>query len=133
MNMHGTKNQNAIDHWVEESVLETGAEMYAAYEEDRALIPKGNLVELNYEDFIKDPKGEMRNIYAALDLGDFTKAEPSIDKRLAESRDYKPGTTEPAHPRARDIAQRWSQYIERFGYSDVIEKALADAKKQSST
>ena len=41
------------------------------YLQDRALIPKENLVELRFEDLEQDPMGELEKLYASLDLPDW--------------------------------------------------------------
>ncbi len=123
--MNGPDHVAAIEPWLEESVLKTFEEIYTCYEEDRTLIPDSNLHELSYEDLIRDPKAALAEIYKALDLGEFAPAEPAIDKRLAESPDYKPKTKYQASPNALKVSRRWSDYIERFGYADEVSRVLA--------
>ena len=59
------------------------------YEEDRHLIPKDRLVELRYEDFVKDPVASMRDIYQRLDIPDFDQAEAPMREFLAERSEHK--------------------------------------------
>ena len=53
-------------------------------------IPEGRLIELRYEDFIKDPIATMRDIYARLDIGDFA-AGRSADASLSRRAKGAPG------------------------------------------
>jgi hypothetical protein len=43
--------------------------------QDRSLIPKGNLVEVRFEDLERDPLGEVARIYRMLDLPGYVTAE----------------------------------------------------------
>ena len=90
----GLHNPPHLDPWLDDYVLDMFARLTEDYEEDRHVIPEGRLVELRYEDFVKDPVATMRDIYARLDIGDFARAEApmreliSASARSTGSRDY---------------------------------------------
>ena len=71
----GLHNPPYLDGWLDDYVLDMFARLTEDYEEDRHVIPKGRLIELRYEDLIKDPIATLRDIYARLDIGDFSAAE----------------------------------------------------------
>ena len=121
--VHGLQNVDGLEPWLEESVLRTFEEMYACFEEDRALVPDGNLVELRYEEFVADPKQLLAQLYEVLDLGDFALVEAEVDARLAQSRDYRPRTrsNEPRHAAA--VSERWAGFIARYGYGPIVAQA----------
>ena len=54
------------------------------FEEDRALIPEGNLCELRYEELAADPMRAVQNVYDALSLGEAAQCIP-IAQRVDES------------------------------------------------
>src|SRR5512136_586657 len=56
---------------LEEHMLELYAQMYKKYFEEKNLIPKGNLVEIKYEDFIQNPLKNVKKIYTTLGLKNF--------------------------------------------------------------
>lgn len=121
--VHGLQSADGVAPWLEENVLSTFEEMYACFEEDRTLIPTGNLVELTYEQFIADPKSVLKHLYNVLDLGDFAPAEAAVDVRLAQSRNYKASTHGREVGHAKMIAERWGDYIERYGYAHAVSQA----------
>ena len=63
---------------VEQKMMNLYIEMYKKYFNERELIPKGNLVEIRYEDFISDPFSETKKIYESLSLEGFSYAERAI-------------------------------------------------------
>ena len=66
--VQGLHNPPHLDPWLDDYVLDMFARLTEDYEEDRHLIPKDRLVELRYEDFVKDPVASMRDIYTRLDI-----------------------------------------------------------------
>jgi LPS sulfotransferase NodH len=102
--------------WLEEEVYSNLEKMYDAYDEDRHLVPPGNLCELKYEDLIADPKGELQRVYSELGLGDFKRMEPGLDRYLQDTSDYKTNRYAlPPDVEAR-VRQRWAKYFEVCGY-----------------
>ena len=63
---------------IEQKMMNLYIEMYKKYFNERELIPKGNLVEIRYEDFISDPFSETKKIYESLSLEGFSYAERAI-------------------------------------------------------
>ncbi len=102
--------------WVEEYVLSTLERMYAAYEQDRSLLREDQIYEIRYEDLIDDPQERMREIYAKLELGDFSRAEPAIQEYLAEVKNYRRNHYELPEQQRSTISERWAGYFERYGY-----------------
>lgn len=62
------------------------------YETDKSMISKENLLEIKYEDFVKDPIGHLQEIYKQFGLGDFEDQVPAIESFISlqkyESRSY---------------------------------------------
>ena len=56
---------------IERHMMDLYAQMYKKYFKERSLIPKGNLVEIKYEDFIQKPLENVEKIYTTLGLEDF--------------------------------------------------------------
>lgn len=102
--------------WIEEYVLSTLERMYAAYEQDRSLLREDQVYELRYEDLVDNPQERMREIYAKLELGDFSRAEPAIEEHLADVKNYRRNHYELPEEKRNVISQRWAGYFERYGY-----------------
>lgn len=102
--------------WVEEYVLGSLDRMYAAYEEDRKQLAENQIVELRYEDLVRDPLSCVRKLYAELELGEFSRVEPAVVEHLAAVKNYHPNHYELADEKREMVRQRWAGYFERYGY-----------------
>jgi len=106
---------------LEEQVYQTFLRMYRAYERDRPLLGRAQLCEVRYEDLIADPIGQMRRVYQELELGEFEKVLPELEKFLASQAGYQRNRYEiPPETRA-EIARRWGAFIQKYGYSAVAD------------
>lgn len=122
----GLQNPANDDPWLEDYVLDTFMHMFNRYEEDRKLIPHGQLAEITYEDLVRDPRGSLQRLYEELDLGDFERTRANVEAYLDNTRDYKTNDYELSDSQRDRIAERWAPYFEKFGYSTVAaEKAAA--------
>ncbi|MGV1015559.1 MAG: sulfotransferase family protein, partial [Methyloceanibacter sp.] len=122
--VQGLHNPPYLDPWLDDYVLDMFARLTEAYEEDRHLIPADRLVELRYEDFVKDPVASMRDIYRRLDIGGFAQAEGKMRAFLAERSEHRVSSYQMPLPLKRKIAERLKPYIDRFGYGDALAAAL---------
>jgi omega-hydroxy-beta-dihydromenaquinone-9 sulfotransferase len=95
------------------------------YEADRHVIPKGRLIELRYEDLIKDPISTMRDIYARLDIGDFAAAEAPMQAYLDAQKEHRVSEYEMPPELKRKVVERLGPYIDRFGYREAVTRELA--------
>lgn len=108
--------ENLEGNQVEETVLEAGRRLFAAYEAGKRCIPPGRLVELRYEDLMANPLGEIERVYESLGLGGFTEARPAMERYLATLRDYKPSTAEASPEIRAKVDEHWGDTVERYGY-----------------
>lgn len=93
--------------------------MYRGFESQRSKIGSSQLYELRYEDLVRDPHGEVKKIYAALDLGDFEHVRPQLEAYLQTQKDYTTNRHELEPEIKAEIQRRWSGYIERYGYAEA--------------
>ncbi len=91
--------------------------MYAAFEEQRHLIPAGQLVELRYEDLVAQPFESIRNVYDELALGGFQAATANLNKRLENHKSYRTNSHPIDAETEKLILDRWRCYAERYGYA----------------
>ena len=66
----------------EESVLRTFTRLYERFEADRHLVAENRLVEIRYEDLVRDPLPQVEAIYDRLELGDFAPARGPLTTYL---------------------------------------------------
>ena len=67
----GLHNPPYLEPWLDDYVLDMFQRLTEAFEEDRRLVPEKNLVEIRYEDLMKDPIAAMRSIYGRLGIDKF--------------------------------------------------------------
>lgn len=108
--------QHISDEEMEQNMLLTYVKLYNAFKEQKKFIPKGNLIEVKFEDFEADAYGTARRAYETLGLPDFDKAESAIraytDKKKGYKKnkyDYKPRTIQL-------VNEHWGDAIRDYGY-----------------
>ena len=102
---------------LDEHVFATLSRMYEVFQRDRDLIPPGQLCEVRYEDLVAQPMGQMERVYQELNLGEFESVRAKMTAYFAEKADYKTNRYQLPAELAAEIAQRWSNYFDRYGYS----------------
>jgi hypothetical protein len=123
--VQGLHNPPYLDRWLDDYVLDMFARLTEDYEEDRHLIPPDRLIELRYEDLIKDPIAILRDIYARLDIGDFAAAEEPMLAYLTTQKEHRVSEYEMPPKLKRKIVERLAPYIDRFGYREAVTRELA--------
>ena len=101
---------------LEQRVFDTFNHFHRRLEATRGLVSPERFHELRYEDLTKDPIGELRRLYARLDLGDFDRARPHIDRYLAETSRYERNKWQLTDAERADIDRHWGDVIRRYGY-----------------
>lgn len=115
----GLQGVARAEPWLAENVLATFEEMFTCYEEDKNLVPRGNLVEVRYEDLVADPLGQVAAIYRDLGLGDISRFEETLRQRIGEATDYR-AAGDPISPGdAAVVRARWAGYFARHGYDQA--------------
>ena len=114
---------------LEEYVLETFERMHRTYEATKHLIPPENLVELRYEELVKDPIHHLEAIYDKLQLGWFESVRAAAEKYLASQQNYQMNRYELSPAMRETISRRWRDYIERHGYDSKDSGAAFVADK----
>ncbi|MGD9648561.1 MAG: sulfotransferase [Pirellulales bacterium] len=101
---------------LEQYVLETFERMHRTYEETRHLIPPENLVELRYEELVRDPLAHLESIYERLQLGSFETVRSAAQTYLTSQQNYRTNRYELSPEMRSAINSRWRDYFERHGY-----------------
>jgi hypothetical protein len=127
----GLHNPPRLEPWLDGYVLDTFERFTKAYEEDRHLIPEKNLVEIRYEDLVKDPVGAMRGIYEKLGIDKFDEAEGPMRAFLSDRADHRVSSYKLPKDIARKVAERLKPFIDRYGYREAVDAALAIAPEQA--
>ena len=101
---------------LERHMLDLYAIMYKKYFEEKNLIPEGNLVEIQYEDFIKNPLKDVKKIYTTLDLKGFQESKEIFSDYITSQKYFKANNYE-VEPDIKDkIYKKWKFVFDEFSY-----------------
>ncbi len=126
----GLHNPPDLELWLDDYVLEIYERFTKAYERDRHLIPEKNLVEIRYEDLIKDPIESMRSIYERLGVEKFDEAEGPMRAILSDRSDHKVSSYKMPKALTKTIAERLKPFIDRHGYREAVDAALIESEAE---
>jgi hypothetical protein len=94
--------------------------MYETLEKDRKLIDPSRFYEIRYEDLVRNPLGQMRQLYDHLQLRGFEDVLPRLQSYLAENKDYATNRYQVTPEQRAEIRRRWGKVIERYGYDQTV-------------
>jgi hypothetical protein len=91
--------------------------MYAAFHQQREAIDPSRIVDIRYEDLIRDPVDSLQRIYETLRLSDFDSARAKIEQwATGEHRQYKTNQHQVSEQTEIMIREAWKEYFSRYGY-----------------
>ena len=92
--------------------------MYDAFFEDRMLIPKEQYAEVCFEEFEKDPIGQLGKIYHSLNIAGFQQSKPAFQDYLNSLAGYKKNKHGLLSEDIKEkITQKWQRSFEEWHYS----------------
>jgi hypothetical protein len=100
----------------ESIVLDIYDEIHRKYFAEKDLIPKENLIEISYEEFLGNPLQIMERIYSVLSLEDFDKVKPTLEDYIKAQKTYKANKWDISQETIKTINKRWKYTIEKLGY-----------------
>lgn len=103
--------------------VEAYRRLFYKYEEEKHLIPEGNLVEVKFEDFEHDAFGMTEDIYHRLDLPNFEASRPAIEAYLGKKKGYKKNKYKYEPETVRMVEDNWKMALDAWGYSLEGEEA----------
>lgn len=91
--------------------------MYNAYFRDIKDVPQESLINISYQDLVTSPVKTLERVYKQLNLPDFEKLRPELDKYESLRKEYKVNE----HPPISDVDKKkvqemWGDYFDYFGY-----------------
>ncbi len=110
-------------------ILENYAEMYACFNEQKSLIPEGNLVEVKYEDFLKTPMEHMETIYRDLGLQGFEDARAPMREYADRQAAYRPNSHILGRKIVSAVNQYWGHIVDQLGYPREDESTAPDESR----
>jgi len=104
----------------EDFIMDLYVEMFIKYFEERKLIHEGNLIEIKYEDFVKNPMKGLHEIYQNLGLENFDNSRKNFLKHLDSTKNYKKNVHELEYSVKLKISKKWKITFERWGYNRIV-------------
>ena len=109
--------QRIAPEQMEANILEVYTRLYRKYEQDKHLIPSGNLIEVKFEDFEADALGMTEHIYKTLSIPGFEAAKADITAYLEKKKGYKKNAYK-YEPRTIELVERhWEFALQDWGYT----------------
>ena len=105
---------------MEDCILEFYPRMLKKFFEEKKLIPKGNLAEVRYEDFIKNPLEELERIYDELSLPGFQESKEVFKKYIQSQSNYEPSTYVIDENVKEKVETLWKIGFKEWGYAPEI-------------
>lgn len=109
--------QDITNEQIEANFIEVYRRLFYKYEEEKHLIPEGNLVEVKFEDFEKDAFAMTENIYGTLNLPGFKESKADIEKYLGKKKGYKKNQYKYEDRTVRLVEENWGMALKEWGYS----------------
>jgi len=103
---------------IREKVFREFRVIHDRLEEAKPLIPAGHFHEVRYEELVKDTAGEMRKLYAALQLEGFDVYRPKLDEYLQRNAGYETNKFQMSDADRTEVTARWGDVIRRYGYGE---------------
>jgi hypothetical protein len=90
--------------------------MYARFEAARPRIDPHRICDVRYEDLVRDPRGQMRQIYERLELADFAAVSGAVEAYFGQRAGYRPSRYQLAPEQHAAVTERWLPHMRRYGY-----------------
>jgi hypothetical protein len=74
---------------IEMSMVDLYNRMYTKYFNEKRLIPKGNLIEIRYEDFLQNPLSHMEQVYSLFQISGFDTLKPIFKHYISSQKKIK--------------------------------------------
>lgn len=88
--LRGTALQDFDIDMIDKRTRELFALYTEKYNTDKHLIPEGNLVELDYHEFVEDKIEGIKHIYDTLELDGFESSLPMMEQYLEDTKEFQP-------------------------------------------
>ena len=109
--------QEITDAEIEANVIEVYRRLFDKYEEEKHLIPEGNLIEVKFEDFEHNAYEMTEEIYRSLKLPGFEAAKEDIERYLGKKKGYKKNQYKYEQRTIDLVEKNWGMALKEWGYS----------------
>jgi hypothetical protein len=100
----------------DKSILNIYRQLTEKYLRERHLIPKENLIELRYEEFVQDPYKALETIYVTFGIPSFQNARPAFEQYLKQHATYERNHYIIDEEMKKKVYQAWGFIFKEYGY-----------------
>jgi hypothetical protein len=109
--------QKLNNYQLDNEILYNYRNLITKYLKDKKFIPHGNLIEISYEDFVKNPFEMLKRIYIKLGLDSFEKSKTAFEKYILKHKNYKTNNYTIDNKIKDKIYNEWNFAFKEFGYT----------------
>ena len=109
--------QNISEEQFESNLLEVYRRLFYKFEEQKVRIPKGNLVEVKFEEFEREPMEMTEAIYQQLDLPGFAESKDRIFKYIHLKDGYSKNHYKYDDNTLKTVEENWGMALKAWNYS----------------
>lgn len=110
------KLQDISEKEIVDNIIKVYTDLYFRYQEDKKLIPEGNLIEIKFEDFEQNSLEMTQKIYDTLSLPGFEKARPQIETYINGKKGYKKNKYNYDPETVHIVEKNWDFALKDWGY-----------------
>ncbi len=108
--------QKFSEQEMEDMILEVYGLLMKKYLKDRALLNEKQLIEIRYEQFVKNPLSYMESIYNQLEIVNFKEAQPKFEAYLEKQKKFKSNKHQLPKATVDKILEKWDFAMKEFDY-----------------
>lgn len=112
---------------MEERILYVYQKMMQRYEELKKLIPEGQLIEIKYEEFEKDPYKHVEEIYNVLNIDGFEAAKDKFGTYIDSQKKFKTNKHTITPETLQKVMDHWGFAMRRYGYEQPEDISVVEA------
>ena len=101
---------------MEQNILYVYRQLYEAYQEQKKYIPEGNLYEVKFEEFEKNPLEITERIYRELNIPGWDEARPAIEAYINRKKGHKKNSYAYNSRTISMVNQAWGDILDTWGY-----------------
>jgi hypothetical protein len=110
------------DEDLQQGILDNVKEMYEKLAVDRALIPKENIIDIKYEDLLKEPMKQFERIYKELKIEGWEEVKKDIKEYTDTQKSYKPNEWTMSDDYIIKVNKHWDFIRDLHGYEKLEPK-----------
>lgn len=108
--------QDITDREIEDNFVEVYRKLFFKYEEEKSLIPEGNLIEVKFEDYEKNAFEMTEHIYRTLSIPGFGESRAEIEKYVSRKKGYKKNAYKYDDRTVKIVEDKWRFALEKWDY-----------------